>query len=86
MNATAHASTGFGGMPVRYGQAFTLIEMLVVVAIIGILAALLMPALQKALDQAQGVKCTNNQRQVYLGFSQYADDNRGFFPPGNQLH
>ena len=60
---------------------FTLIEMLVVVAIIGILAALLAPSLQKALESARSVYCGNNLRQVYLQYQMYADDYQGFYPP-----
>ena len=60
---------------------FTLIEMLVVVAIIAILAALLSPSLQKALHAARTVYCGNNLRQVYLQYQIYADDWHGFYPP-----
>lgn len=61
-------------------KQFTLVEMLVVIAIIGILAALLMPSLQNALESARTVECSNNKRQVYLGFFQYAESYR-FLPP-----
>lgn len=60
---------------------FTLIEMLIVVAIIAILAALLSPSLQKAIQQAQGVACANNMRNIYLAFTAYSHDNHGLFPP-----
>jgi prepilin-type N-terminal cleavage/methylation domain-containing protein len=62
-------------------KGFTLLELLLVVAIIAILAALLLPALSRARAKAQQSVCINNLRQINLGVRMYAEDSSDAFPP-----
>ena len=62
--------------------AFTLIELLVVIAIIGILAAMLLPALNSARDRGKTAVCVANLKQIGIAITMYADDNSDYYPPG----
>ena len=66
-------------------RSFTLIELLIVIAIIAILAGMLLPALSKAKQKAQAVLCTSNLKQVAQVVQIYADDSDDFFP-GNTIN
>jgi prepilin-type N-terminal cleavage/methylation domain-containing protein/prepilin-type processing-associated H-X9-DG protein len=73
-------------MRLKRASAFTLIELLTVIAIIAILASILIPVVSSVRASARSAVCVSNLRQIHMGFMLYAEDNDGRLPYGNNIN
>lgn len=78
---TGAVTPSFRKLSFQFRQGFTLVELLVVIGIIGILMALLLPAVQQARESARGMQCKNQLKQIGLAFQQH-HDSLDYFPTG----
>ena len=67
-------------------RAFTLMELLIVLVILGLIAAILLPVFMWVRENGRRAACLSNERQLGLGFLQYAQENEGVFPLGSQVN
>lgn len=72
-------------MRVRNNQAFTLVELLVVIGIIAVLIAILLPALQRVRSSARSIVCLSRLRECHMAFQMYATENKGWISAGGHL-
>ena len=69
-------------MKASYSKCFTLIELLIVIGIIALLAAMLLPALRNAKEKGKQISCLSNMKQISVAFLQYDIDSNGWYPAG----
>lgn len=74
------SAPSFSGSRVRPRHGFTLVELLVVIGIIALLISILMPAMSRAREQGNGIKCLSNLRQAGMAFTMYLMNNKDHFP------
>jgi prepilin-type N-terminal cleavage/methylation domain-containing protein/prepilin-type processing-associated H-X9-DG protein len=84
-NESGAVGDGRPGARPGWARAFTLIELLVVVSVIAILAALLLPALASAKEEARSISCRSNLKQLQFCWEMYGDDNVGVLCPNDWI-
>ena len=80
-----HTAPGRASIPPTFSPAFTLIELLVVIAIIAVLAAMLLPALSKAKENAYLIVCIGNEKSIAAAMQMYAGDSSDRIPPQHAM-
>ena len=80
-----HAPTGLRRPVIRPASGFTLVELLTVIAIIGVLAAIMIPVVGSVRERAKAANCATNLRQTGVAIQTYISDNKGYLPPVGHL-
>ena len=69
----------------RVRNAFSLVELLVMLCVVSVLAALLLPTLEQSIEQSRRIVCMSGTRQMFLATQNYAQDSKGFYPGPSKL-